>query len=287
MKNVKRPSDVCEEELHKCKLTKRVTPISTIRSMLRPYLRHEEKHNNWTVIPLVDQSSGQQPSSKRRHQYVKLLAVLSLTSFISSDLVFVNCVEFFKTARKLCHTYFIGDEEDDKPYWEADFPAITNYNGAPRMLPGGPTNIGFVVTLTRCPSDAFYQPGVDTQYDPGHSIYDAAAVLKHSIATNLAVSGKYEYTMHAIVHPDAITCLNPNGDSYDRVKVLESLGYYVNIQASPIVNPLEISSTYVQNNIQSDAGTRDLTSLYAATLDTHPAVSKSQKMVSSFSPVVY
>ena len=255
--------------------------------MLRPYLRHDEHHSNWTVIPLVDGSSRQKPSSKKHHQYVKIVTVLSLITFISSDLVFVNCAEFFKTARKLCHTYFLGDLSGDKPYWEADFPAVTSYNGAPRTLPGGPTNIGFVVTLSRCPSDAFYKPGVDTQYDPGHTLYDAAAVLKHSITTNLAVSGKYNCTMHAIVHPDAITCLNPNGDSYDRVKVLESLGYYVNIQSSPIVNPLEINSTFVQTNIQSDAGSRDLTSLYAATLDTHPAVGKSQKMVSSFSPVVY
>lgn len=242
--------------------------------MLRPYLRPEEKHRNRTVIPLVDETSGQKPLSKKRLQYVKIVLGLSLITFISSDLVFVNFVDFFQRARKLCNTYFKGDLSGDSPYWEEDYPAVTDYDGAPRTLPGGPNNIGFVVTLTRCPSDVFYQPGVDTQYDPGHTLYDAAAVLKHSITTNLAVSGKYNCTMHAIIHPDAITCLNPNGDSYDRVKVLESLGYYVNIQSSPVVNPLEINSTYVQTNIQTDSGSRDLTSLYAATLDTHPAVGK-------------
>lgn len=256
--------------------------------MLRPYLRPEERHSNWTGIPFVDGRSGQKSSPKKRHVYVKIVTCMSLICFISSDLVFVNFFDLFQRARQLCHTYFKGDLSGDSPYWEEDYPAVTDYDGAPRTLPGGPTNIGFVVTLSRCPTDVFYQPGVDTQYDPGHTLYDAAAVLKHSITTNLAVSGKYNCTMHAIVHPDAITCLNPNGDSYDRVKVLESLGYYVNIQSSPVVNPLEINSTYVQTNLQSDAGSRDLTSLYAATLDTHPAVGKaSQLIVSTVCASVY
>ena len=99
-------------------------------------------------------------------------------------------------------------------------------------------------------------------------------ILKHSITTKLAVSGKYTATIHAIVHPYAISCVNPNGDSYDRVKVLESLGYYVNIQASPIVNPLDITDPNVRSLLNTDAGYRDLTSLYAATYDSHPAVGK-------------
>lgn len=148
---------------------------------------------------------------------VKILTFLLTVTLLSSDFVFDPFFRVLKGVRKLCEgTYFIGDLSGDSPYWEEDYPAVSDYAGEPRDLPGGDNNIGFVVTLSRCPDDTLYQPAIDTQHDPGHSLYDAAAVLKHSIEKSLAISGKYNATMHAIVHPDAITCSNPNGDDYDR-----------------------------------------------------------------------
>jgi hypothetical protein len=250
-------------------------PTTKARTSMRSYVRPQETHNDRFNFPLSSGSSAQKtlPTTKAHKSMIAIL--FAITFSLSSVLVIDPALRLLSDIRRLaCTTYFLGDLSGDSPYWEETYPAVTDYPGEPRTLPGGPNNIGFVVTLSKCPSDIIYQPGVDTQYDPGHALYDAAAVLKHSITTKLAVSGKYNATMHAIVHPDAISCDNPNGDSYDRVKVLESLGYYVNIQASPIVNPLEITDPNVQSLLSSDAGDRDLTSLYAATYDNHPAVGK-------------
>jgi hypothetical protein len=241
--------------------------------MLRPYVRPHQGPEGTYSIPLASNSNDRKQRSMRKS--VKIITVLVAITFMSSDFVFDPTLRMLSTARKLCQTYFIGDLDGDSPYWEEEYPADVDYPGEPRVLPGGENNIGFVVTLDSCPDDNSYKAGVDTQYDPGHALYDAAAVLKHSIETNLAKTGKYNATMHAIVHPSAITCLTPNGDSYDRVKVLENLGYYVNIQASPLVNPLEITDPVVQQNLDADAGDRDLTKLQATKYDTHPAVGTS------------
>lgn len=241
--------------------------------MLRPYIRSQQGPNDRHTLPTSSNNEDQKQGRIRKS--AKIIIVLVAITFLSSDFVFNPTLRLFSGARKLCQTYFIGDLSGDSPYWEEEYPAVSDYPGDPRTLPSGENNIGFVVTLDSCPDDTTYQAGVKTQADPGHALYDAAAVLKHSIETNLAKSGKYNATMHAIVHPDAIICRNPNGDSFDRVKVLENLGYYVNIQASPLVNPLEIKDPVVQQNLDADAGDRDLTKLQAAQYDNHPAVGTS------------
>jgi hypothetical protein len=246
---------------------------------MRPYARPRESRNV-RFLSLDSPAQKMWPTTKGRKSMAIITILFAITFPLSSVLVFDPSFRFLSFVRKLaCTTYFVGDLSGNSPYWEETYTAVTNYPGEDRTLPGGPNNIGFVVTLSKCPSDITYQPGVDTQYDPGHALYDAAVVLKHSITTKLAVSGKYTPTMHAIVHPDAISCDNPNGDNYDRVKVLESLGYYVNIQASPIVNPLDITDPNVKSLLNTDAGYKDLTSLYAATYDNHPAVGKKSHRV--------
>jgi len=213
-------------------------------------------------------------SSKKRKRFILVISALCVTTLLSSGTVFDPLFSLLSSARLLCQAFFKGDLDANEPYWENDYPAITDYSGQDRTLPGGSNNIGFVINLNSCPDDYLYKPAVDTQYDPGHALYDAAAILKHSIEKSLEISGKYNATMHAIVHPNAIACDNPNGDPYDRVKVLESLGYYVNILASPIKNTAAISSAHVRENIENDVGSRDLTRLYAANYDNHPAVGK-------------
>jgi hypothetical protein len=78
--------------------------------------------------------------------------------------------------------------------------------------------------------------------------------------------------MYAIVHKSAIKCVGPNGGKYDRVKVLQDLGYHVTILGSPIYKKL--LSGYVKDNIDSDAGERDFLRLRSLTFDNHPAVGK-------------
>lgn len=110
-----------------------------------------------------------------------------------------------------------------------------------------------------------------TLVNSGHAFYDAAALLKYSIHRNTYPAGsKYNATMYAIVHPEAVKCKGPNHEEYDRVKVLKDLGYKVMILGSPVRKA--IMKGYVQSNIEKDAGERDFMRLHALTHDQHPAV---------------
>lgn len=142
-----------------------------------------------------------------------MLVVFCVAILVSSDLVFIPIGKFLKHSRNLC-AYFLGDLNADS-FWQDAFPAIATYLPTDvTALPPG--DVGFVVTLTTCPEDSASHSGFVTHEDPGHSLYDAAAVLKYSIEKNLNITGKYTPTMHAIVHPDAIVCTTPNGELYDR-----------------------------------------------------------------------
>jgi hypothetical protein len=78
--------------------------------------------------------------------------------------------------------------------------------------------------------------------------------------------------MYAVVHPDAVVCKGPNHEPYDRVKVLQDLGYKVTILGSPVIK--ENMKGYVKTNIDSDAGDRDFMRIQGFTYDQHPAVGK-------------
>ena len=192
---------------------------------LKPYTPTVGGDNRTGNYGLPLSAQTREHRRRKSRKILEGLAVISLMFLFSSDFIASPLLRELGRARKLCQTYFIGDFSDD-PFWETSYPAIHNYPGDPRDLPTGDNNIGFVITMTHCPDDSSYQPSHDTDHDPGHSLYEAAAVLKHSIEKSLAASGKYNATMHAIVHPDAIVCTTPTGEPYDRVKVLENLGYY-------------------------------------------------------------
>lgn len=132
------------------------------------------------------------------------------------------------------------------------------------------TTLAFVLTVPPCDTG--------NVEDPGAAFYDAAAVLKDSIcnctATNPDSGSNYDATMYAIIHPDDIFCEAPtstalaqNGGTsrrlnsnylyrYDRVQILQELGFWVKIMGEPDV-----------------AGTsRDLLLLYAYNFTRHSAV---------------
>jgi len=149
-------------------------------------------------------------------------------------------------------------------------------------LPGGEDNVAFVVTVPSCPEDATVN---SSNTDPGDNFYDAAAVLKNSVCNctseNPDSGSNYSNTMYAVIHPDAIECLAPvSGDTtggapeegrrlqvapsrdyYDRIAVLEELGYYVIIYKEPVSEG--DAFTKIHN-------TKDLMSLYAYNLTNHP-----------------
>jgi hypothetical protein len=78
--------------------------------------------------------------------------------------------------------------------------------------------------------------------------------------------------MYAIVDPSAIRCNAPDGKQYDRVKVLQDLGYHVTVLGSPIYKTL--LSGYVKEAIDYDAGVRDFLRLHALTFTNHQVVGK-------------
>ena len=80
---------------------------------------------------------------------------------------------------------------------------------------------------------------------------------------------------HALVHPTAVNCPieGSSGKTYDRVKLLQSENYMVEILGHPVTeNDLAINNEYIKDNIDNDVGIRDSTKLQAWTMDLHPVV---------------
>lgn len=100
--------------------------------------------------------------------------------------------------------------------------------------------------------------------DPARAFYDAAAMLRYLVCSEckeLNYASKYSHNFYAIVHPAAHTI----------VKVLEQLGYRVEIKGSPIWKDV-VSDPYLQANAPSDLGFRDLMKLHAYTFTRHQVV---------------
>jgi len=131
--------------------------------------------------------------------------------------------------------------------------------------------VAYVVPFYSCPNDEEHA-GVSGDHDAGSAFFDAAAILKHSICENSdenidSSPSVFGYALYAIVHPDAVNCMGPNGVEYDRVKMLQSLGYWVKIWDVPVnINELE-NKEYLVENLQNDVGLRDLLKLHALRLE--------------------
>jgi hypothetical protein len=135
------------------------------------------------------------------------------------------------------------------------------------------------MTISTCPDDvnAVGDPLVDNRI-----YYDAYAVARHSICgittqseeliNGLPPSTKYDYTMYAILHPDAVVCTSSNGDQIDMVAVLKDLGYHVKIYDEAVKEVEMTADPYVRDNIAADVGLQDLVRLHAYRLTKHPAV---------------
>lgn len=123
---------------------------------------------------------------------------------------------------------------------------------------GDGSTISYYLSITHCPGDD-YPTGVD-DHDPGHHFYDAAALLKYSITSNAWPKSKYNATVVALIHPEAIRCKDPSGTPYDRVRILQELGYKTHILGSP-VDPRELHPS-VRDEIGTDAGDRSMMPLH-------------------------
>lgn len=111
--------------------------------------------------------------------------------------------------------------------------------------------IGYFISVTGCSSD---------------SLAEGAAVLKHSIhMTSLHgdLGGRYDYKMHAIVHPSAAGCVAP----------LVELGYDVVERDTP-VQVDEIKGDFLRSRIENNGccGIKELIKLEAYTFTEYPVV---------------
>lgn len=109
--------------------------------------------------------------------------------------------------------------------------------------------IGFAVTITGCGSDP---------------ITEGAAVLKHSIhLASVHGSGRYDYQMYAIYHPNGEKC----------AKTLEALGYTLVKRETPVAVK-DIQGEFLRSRIEKNGccGEKELVKLEAYTLTQHPII---------------
>jgi len=170
---------------------------------------------------------------------------------------------------------------------EADANASTNDSNT----------VAYIVPLVGCPDS--YEPPVDGTSEPAVSsdLYEASAVLKCSVCEtteaaqtarrlgetrkladlgDLPSAAEMEYSMHALIHPMATECPISEGSdvTYDRVKLLKSLNYRVEILGHPITETklFEANQIHIKDNIESDIGIRDTIKLHAWSMTTHRVV---------------
>jgi len=178
----------------------------------------------------------------------------------------------FPTWESMFSVGFLQKKREEQEEWCQEHGGCHSSPDAPSLPPN--TDLAFIVSLTTCPDDVD-QPGVDNRYDPKEAFYDAAALLKYSVCEECAevnAASKYNHTFYSIVHPDARYCSDSDGqDQYDRVAVLQSLGYRVEVKGEP-VGIEDVSDPYLSANVQSDVGIRDLMKLHAYTLTRHKVV---------------
>mmetsp|Transcript_8467 Transcript_8467/g.23723 ORF Transcript_8467/g.23723 Transcript_8467/m.23723 type:complete len:549 (+) Transcript_8467:178-1824(+) len=176
----------------------------------------------------------------------------------------------FATWESMFSVAFLREKREETREWCEEHGGCHSAN-APSLPPS--TEMAFIVSLTTCPDDDV-QPGVDNRYDPKRAFYDAAALLKYSVCEECAevnVASKFNHTFYAIVHPLARICSDEGRGEYDRVEVLQSLGYRVEVKGEPL-GIEDISDPYLSANVESDVGIRDLMKLHAYTLTRHKVV---------------
>lgn len=147
----------------------------------------------------------------------------------------------------------------------------------------------YVVTIVKCPDHTSTTINYSDD-DPAEDIYEASAILNYEVcnATETAVAQRdgsnsqtngrklnanliKNHTMYALIHPDAVNCPNPDGTTYNRVKLLQAQGYHVHIVGQPITKE-DIAHTqpYIDQNIHESI--RGTLMIHAFRLTNHQAV---------------
>ena len=77
-------------------------------------------------------------------------------------------------------------------------------------------------------------------------------------------------TMYALLPGDAVECMGANEEPFDRVRILEELGFIVKIIGSPVKKVDIGGSPFLRENIMNDVGVKDLIKVQAFNMTTHP-----------------
>ena len=144
------------------------------------------------------------------------LSTTKLLSAMFGGVVLIHVILFLKVSSSSSRTTNDGSVVD------GGLPQIKIKKGK-----NGVPVIPFVVSMTNCGEDPFME---------------GAAVLKYSIHQNsIHGSGRYDYKMYAIYHPDAETC----------AKHLEDLGYELVKRETP-VKVEEIEGDFLRSRIEKN-----------------------------------
>ena len=176
----------------------------------------------------------------------------------------------FPTWESMFSLAFLREKEEERREWCEQHGGCHSNHNAPSLPPE--TDLAFIISLTTCPEDDI-QPGVDNRNDPKRAFYDAAALMKYSVCQECDgnVASKYNHTFYSMVHPSARFCSDADRGEYDRVAVLQSLGYRVEVKGEP-VGIEDVTDAYLAANVENDVGIRDLMKLHAYTLTRHKVV---------------
>lgn len=116
------------------------------------------------------------------------------------------------------------------------------------------TTIAYTVALTDCPADPSQR----------YKMYDAAAVLQHSIHRASMQSRHFDYTMIAFVHVNATDCA---------AILRDKLGFEILVRDTPIDVNTIVNRQYAADLVRSGCcAERELLKLYAYTLTDYPVV---------------
>eukprot|EP00521_Asterionellopsis_glacialis_P016109 CAMPEP_0195292678 /NCGR_PEP_ID=MMETSP0707-20130614/10488_1 /TAXON_ID=33640 /ORGANISM="Asterionellopsis glacialis, Strain CCMP134" /LENGTH=712 /DNA_ID=CAMNT_0040353203 /DNA_START=27 /DNA_END=2165 /DNA_ORIENTATION=- len=222
--------------------------------------------------------------SRSTKRAMRLLRIASLLAVFTLVLMTKSEDESFQTyIRRLCEldtTFNEGVDDDDYTVWTESFETATiDYYEQAQEPPSELAiernqDIAFILPMLECPElPAGMKAGVPEDAPDNDFMYDEISLLSYSVCEECGVvtlnGVTYNTTLYAIIPGDAIECMGPNGETYDRVKVLQELGFFVDIQGAPVLSK-DIEDDYLRNNVESDVGLKDLLKLKAYNYTTHP-----------------
>ncbi len=162
-----------------------------------------------------------------------------------------------------------------------EYPPVV-YDGGDGIPQRPPGTVAYVLPINGCPNR--YEPGVIETPDPGADLFEVTAIIKDEICNATETMNRISadtgspyaksQTLYALVNPNGVTCNIPgSNEQYDRVAMLQDMGYRVEILGQPIVNSdLVEHQPYISENLEADVGIRDYTKLRAFAMTEHPVV---------------